>query len=473
MSLFQRFYDKHHTKKNRAFYSVALVIWVCIIGQSLPVFADEKTPYAQHKADAARVVTQNLDAAWQMALANNRLLKQQRDETVASEERVKASKALRWPTLALTSQYMQLSEPVTGTLTIPGALFAIPSLPVPADKNIPFSSEEHSSLTQLQLSLPLYSGGRISASIDSASTARSLQDISAALYQQKIKLAVVAAYIGVLRSDKAHKVGEEYFQAINSHFQDVEQLLKKGLVAKNDWLAAQVAVANAEQQLLKASNQHDLAMAHFNRQLGLALDTPVNLSELEIPRRAASLDEMQVQAQKKRLELQALDLQQNLIDKQNILLRGENLPQLQAQLVSTKIDQPILDQEVINYAGLALSWQLFDGRKNVHQSKALDAQKQGLIEASADAHFDIELQVKSAWLNLHESHQRITVAHSALAAADENLRVTRDRYRNGLGTQADVLNAQVAWSVSNNRYYDARYDAVLSYYQLQAASATL
>lgn len=473
MSLFQLFYNKSGAKKDPALYSVALVTWVCISSQSLPLLADEKKSYAQHKTEAARVVTQNLDAAWQMALANDRLLKQQKAEALASEARVSASKALRWPTLALTSQYTQLSEPVTGTLTVPGILFAMPSLPVPADKNIPLSSEEHSDLTQLQLSLPLYSGGRISASIDSASTARSLQDISVALYEQKIKLAVVAAYIGVLRSDKAHKVGEAYFQAINSHFQDVEQLLKKGLVAKNDWLAAQVAVANAEQQLLRASNQHDLAMAHFNRRMGLALNTPVNLSELEIPRRTASLDEMQMQAQKKRLELQALDLQKNLIDKNSALLRGENLPQLQARLVSTKIDQPLLDQDVINYAGLALSWQLFDGRKNAHQRKALDAQKQGLIEARDDAHFDIELQVKSAWLNLKDSHRRVTVTRSALAAADENLRVTRDRYRNGLGTQAEVLDAQVAWSVSNNRYYDARYDAVLSYYQLQAAIATL
>lgn len=455
----------------------AMHLTLCTLCMSAPpldtAFADEQTPYAEHIALASHAALLNLESAWQTALDNNRLLKQQQAETQASEEKVKASESLRWPSVTLTSQYTQLNEPVTGTLTIPGTLFAMPSLPVPPDKHVPFSSAEHSSLTQLQLSVPIYSGGRISSSIESAKTARELQEISAALYQQKIKLGVVAAYIGVLRSDKAHKVSEENFQAIQAHYQDVEQLLKKGLVAKNDWLAAQVAVANARQQLLKVSNQHDLAMAHFNRQLGQALDTPVNVNELDISPIAHNLEELQALAQTKRLELRLLSLQQHLTDEQGALLRGENLPQLQARLTSTYLDQQLLDQNVINYAGLALSWQLFDGHKNKHQRAAVIAQKQGLIEANDDARFDIALQVKSAWLNLNESHQRIDVARSALGAAEENLRVTRDRYRNGLGTQVDVLDAQVAWSVSNNRYYDARYDAISSHYQLLAASATL
>lgn len=438
-----------------------------------PGRADEQTPYVEHVAEAARANTQNLEQAWATALGNSRLLKQSEAEKRASDEKVKASEALRWPTLSLSSQYTQLKDPVSGTLTVPGTLFALPNLPPPPDKTIPFSSEEHSSLTQLQLSLPLYAGGRISAGIESAKTGRALQNIHVALTRQNIKLQVVGAYIGLLRSDKAHKVGEEYFQALKLHAQDVDALLKKGLVARNDVLAAEVALANGRQQLLKLSNLHDLAVANFNRQLGLALETPVKLQEIDIHAVPQNLETLQTQAQAQRLELRALALQGHLSDEQIKALRGENLPQLQAQLVSMKLDQAVLDEDLLHYAGLALSWQLFDGHKNAHLRQAVTEQKQGISEASDDARQDVALQVKSTWMNLQESRQRIDVAQSALSAAEENLRVTRDRYRNGLGTQADVLDAQVAWSLSINRYHDARYDAIASHYHLLAAIGAL
>lgn len=460
--------------KHRATKSNTLLAWMLTLTALTSLSqADEQTPYIEHVAESSRANAQNLEQAWATALGNSRLLKQSEAETRASNEKVKASESLRWPTLTLSSQYTQLKDPVTGKLTVPGALFAVPNLPPPPDKTIPFSSEDHSSLTQLQLKLPLYAGGRISAGIESAKTARELQSIQLALTKQKIKLQVVNAYIGLLRSDKAHKVGEDYFEALKLHAQDVDALLKKGLVARNDALATEVALANGRQQLLKLSNLHDLAMANFNRQLGLALDTPVKLQELDSQAEPQNLQTLQAEAQEQRLELRALALQGHLSDEQIKSLRGENLPQLQAQLVSTKLDQSVLDENVINYAGLALSWQLFDGQKNSHLQQAVTEQKQGISEATNDARQDVALQVKSAWMNVQESRQRIDVAQSALSAAEENLRVTRDRYRNGLGTQADVLDAQVAWSLNINRYHDARYDAIASHYQLLAATGAL
>ena len=46
------------------------------------------------------------------------------------------------------------------------------------------------------------------------------------------------------------------------------------------------------------------------------------------------------------------------------------------------------------------------------------------------------------WLAVEDASQRLDTARAARAQADENLRVARDRYRNGVGTHTEVLDAE-------------------------------
>ena len=51
----------------------------------------------------------------------------------------------------------------------------------------------------------------------------------------------------------------------------------------------------------------------------------------------------------------------------------------------------------------------------------------------------ISLQVRQAWLDIQEMQKRIDVTYQAIAQADENLKVTTDRYQQGWSTNTDVL----------------------------------
>ena len=85
----------------------------------------------------------------------------------------------------------------------------------------------------------------------------------------------------------------------------------------------------------------------------------------------------------------------------------------------------------------------------------------------------IALQVRQAWLDLDETLKRIQVTHDALAQAEENLRVTSDRYREGVGTNTEVLDAETLRTRSHSNYYNAVYDAVLARIRLQYAAGEL
>jgi len=50
--------------------------------------------------------------------------------------------------------------------------------------------------------------------------------------------------------------------------------------------------------------------------------------------------------------------------------------------------------------------------------------------------------VRQAWLGVDETQQRLLVTAGAVEQAEENLRIARERYGAGLGTQTQLLEAE-------------------------------
>ena len=78
-----------------------------------------------------------------------------------------------------------------------------------------------------------------------------------------------------------------------------------------------------------------------------------------------------------------------------------------------------------------------------------------------------------AYLALSESRQRIDVAEEGLNAAAENLRMVRDRYREGLINNTEVLDAETLLTKSDSNLANAKYDAVLADLMLKRAIGSL
>jgi outer membrane protein len=67
----------------------------------------------------------------------------------------------------------------------------------------------------------------------------------------------------------------------------------------------------------------------------------------------------------------------------------------------------------------------------------------------------------------------VKVVARSVEQSEENLRVVRDRYRNGEGTNTDVLGAQALSNQSKQNYDNARYDIELSRIRLARAVGLL
>src|SRR5690606_20868414 len=105
---------------------------------------------------------------------------------------------------------------------------------------------------------------------------------TAAALSQQVKLGVAERYIGVLRAASAAAVAEGNVASLAAHLREVEDMYRSGSVPRNDFLAASVSLADAEQRRLQAENALDVARAAYNRALGRALDEPFDL-DAELP----------------------------------------------------------------------------------------------------------------------------------------------------------------------------------------------
>jgi outer membrane protein TolC len=119
-----------------------------------------------------------------------------------------------------------------------------------------------------------------------------------------------------------------------------------------------------------------------------------------------------------------------------------------------------------------LQWKLYDGSTQ-HQGDALNKQAMSVKEQRDDLTGKIGLQIRQAWLDCGETQKRKTVAQQAVGQAEENLKVTTDRYQQGLSTSTEVLKAEDLRTVAQHNVNNANYDAVLATLHLRYAVGIL
>ena len=81
--------------------------------------------------------------------------------------------------------------------------------------------------------------------------------------------------------------------------------------------------------------------------------------------------------------------------------------------------------------------------------------------------------MRQSWLDVGETKKRLSVTEKAVAQAQENLRVAKNRYQNGIGTNTEVLDAETLRTASQSNHNNARYDVALARVRLAHAVGLL
>ncbi len=403
---------------------------------------------------------ETLEDAWNSAINNNHQIKSAQADTSASERQLHSARGQRLPDLNVSSGYTQFSETPAAKTQIAG-------------QTAQFSTTQAGSVkAQAIASVPIFTSGRISHNIDAAEASLQAVQANEITSVLNIKMQVAEAYIGVLRMDSALQVAQSHVDSLTAHAKDVNNLFEQGMVARNDVLAANVELVNARQLVVQANNQLDIAKARYNQLLDRNLADAVKLAHQFPEAPQGSLTDLSGNALKQRPELAALAQQIEALDQQAQSVKAGLLPQVAVNGGYQYQQNRYQAFEGMWMANVGMDWKIFDGSSG-HRSAALSRQALSLTEQRDDLAGMIGLQVRQAWLDIQETQKRIAVTRQAIAQADENLKVTIDRYQQGLSTNTEVLKAEDLRTVTHGNFNNANYDAALATLHLRRAVGVL
>ncbi len=409
---------------------------------------------------------ESLEAAWQSALGNDLALQASRDQVQAAAVDLAAAKSARLPNVSANAGITRFNE---------APAFDFSGAGVPA--TLPLFGGDDMEMAGANVTLPLFTGGSIRGGIDAAEAALTVQTAMSDAGEQQVKLDVARHYINVLRAQRALTVAESTVTSLGAHVADVEDMFRSGAVARNDFLSAAVSLADAEQRRLQASNALDLARAAYNRALGRDLDAPVNLDEnlpgVDSQLDLSSLESLTAIAIRSRHELGQYEAAADALRARSDATRGKTRPQLALTGGYTSLRNEFLNRDDFWMVGIGVQWNLFDGGQARREAEALSLRARAVDRERANLESFIALEVRSAWLGLQETRERKRLTEKAVEQAEENLRVVRDRYRNGEGTNTEVLDAEMLRALSRSNYDNADFDEKLALYELARGAGRL
>ena len=410
---------------------------------------------------------ETLEDAWQLALQHDQALAAKASEVAAAREGERAASAARWPTVQAIGGYSRFATAPAFDLSGPSLSF----------RSAPIFDQDDYVAGRVHLSLPLYTGGQISAGVDAARQAVVGAEEDERGTRSALRLDVARAYVDVLRARRMLHAAESSVTSLTAHVGDVQQLVDRELVPTSDLLAARVALANAEQGRVRAANSVQIAHASYNRRIGEPLDRAPDLDErLPVDPSLAATVPVEVLIERalgSRSELNGLAARAEALDLRSRAELASLRPQLALTGEYSHLENEFLDREDFSMVGVGVQWSLFDGGQARHRAAALRNASRAARHRLGDLRSLIELEVREAWLDVQAARARLSASREAVAQAEEILRMTRELYGADLGTNTQVLEAVALRVTATNNHDDAVLDEALTLLQLAHAAGAL
>lgn len=409
---------------------------------------------------------ETLEDAWRLALARDNTLAAAQADIEGAQARERAARGARWPALDANAGYMRLNSSPELDVATPAGVF----------RSGPLLRDSQLVIGTVGVKLPLYAGGSISAGIHAARQVVTAVKDDADATRADLKLEVARAYVDVLRARRALVASNSSVTSLTAHVNDVASMVDRELVSRSDLLAAQVALANAQEQRLRSNNGVLLALATYNRLLGEPLDRAIELDEHLPPDAMLAgqpLDALVQEGLAKRSELEGLVARAAALAAQARAQEGKRLPQLALTGAYTHFDNQIIDRENFASVGVGFTWRLFDGGQAREEAAALSSEGRAARRRLDELRSEIALQVRQAWLEVQAAQARLSASRAAVVEADENLRMARELYGAGMGTNTQVLDAVALRVIAVNNRDDAGLDEELARLELAHAVGDL
>lgn len=326
----------------------------------------------------------------------------------------------------------------------------------------------------IQVVQPIYMGGAIKTLNRMADIQEEMASNALEARRQTTLYDIDNIYWQVVSLRHKQTLAESYLELVKKLNHDVEKMTEAGLTTLSDKLSVKVRVNEAEMALAKVTDGLSLAKMLLCQLCGLPLDQPIELAEEradEIAAPPALPLQATTAAISNRPELRLLQNTVDLSHQESNLLKAENRPQ-----VSFIGGYAVTNPNVFNgfqrkfggvwHLGVQVRIPLWNWGDVKYKVQAANEAAQVATLELADAREKIELQVNQNQFRVSEAHKKMELAKSNIASAEENLRMARRGFEEGVITPTTVMEAQSAWLLARTQKIDAEIELQLSHTDL-------
>ncbi|HBA89043.1 MAG TPA: TolC family protein [Geobacter sp.] len=317
----------------------------------------------------------------------------------------------------------------------------------------------------------LYDFGRTGARQGIAKLQRDASLYSYSATEQDIFLQVVRAYFGIMAAQKLLAAADDEVIQMVSHQKTAQALFDQGVVTRNDLLQAEVRVAASRQNQYSMLNEQQNGWLVLNYLTGAPADYRGELKPefepvpLVNPKATPDLS--------KRGEVAALRAVVAAGDLAVKEVKSNYYPEIFAKLGVDYLDNSRVREQAIWAATLGFKVNLFDsGATTARVRQAVQARFRD-EERLRDLEERVRLEFSMAQNDMKVAQARIKVAEKAIAQGMENLRITKDRYQEQVGTATEVIDAQTLLTQTRTEYYRSILDLQVAAARVKRATGEL
>jgi outer membrane protein TolC len=401
------------------------------------------------------------------------MLRQSESKVLYADARSSEVNASALPSIKGIGAYTRVSNIAPFTLTLP---FTFPFPGIPNSFVLAPTILDNYNL-RLAAQDPLFTGFRLDASKEIAS--RNVDAASQDYARDRAELVydIKSAYWALFRARELKKLADDNVAQITAHLTDVKNLEDQGLATTNDMLAAEVQLSNGELGRVDANNNVQLALVALDNTLGIPLSTDITIASAvtETTRVYPSLDTLIARGLDARPEIRGMDARVKAGEAGVTLARSGWWPQI-ALTGNYYYANPNIRLQPAQAiwkdtwdVGVTVSLDIWNWGTTLHQTDQAQAQLAQAKEAYGQTQDAVTLDVTQAYLTLKQARERVAVAKQGLARAEENHRVTTQRYKEGLVLNSEMIDAQYALTAARTTYTQALVDLMLAQARVEKA----
>jgi outer membrane protein len=398
-----------------------------------------------------------LEESLALGLEKSKVLHASQMRSEYAEAKAREVSASLYPSLKVQASYQHLSSVPEFKIPFPG----IPTI-------FPYIADNYVARATFQQ--PLFTGWKLQGAADNASYQAEATRSDGVRDKNDLVFNIKSAYWNLFRAREIQRLADDNVTQISAHLEDAEHLSKQGLLTTNDLLKVKVQLSNSRILQSDAANIVQLASLTFNSTVGLPLQTEIEITSALTPtsKEFGELAKLLTTAFAQRPEILAMESRIKASDAAVVSATGGWFPQvfLSGNYTYSRPNQriiPLLDEFKDTWdVGVAIQFDLWNSLSTVHQTSQARAQFEQNKDLLSTLKDGVTLEVTQNYLNYLQAKERIRLSELSVQQASENHRMASEKFKAGLTTNSELLDAEVALLQSKLQLTQAVVDHELS-----------